>query len=134
MLPDAQRGSLLPAAVFLVVVIAVLAAVLLRLTAGGSSAVAYETLSTRAHLAARSGVEWGGMQVAADQDCGTVDGATLDLSAEPGMEGCSATLACGAQDVDSASLIVFTLTSSGTCQAADLTTARTLEGIVEIAP
>ncbi|MEX0730450.1 MAG: hypothetical protein WED00_10670 [Aquisalimonadaceae bacterium] len=134
MRPDAQQGSSLPVAIFLLVVLALLAVVLLRLAGGGASSTAFEATSTRAYLAARSGMEWGSAQLAADPDCGAVAGVTLDLAADPGMSGCSATLACNGQTVDSAPLIVFSLTSVGDCQAGDLSASRTLDGFVEVAP
>ncbi|WP_459936335.1 hypothetical protein [Desulfonatronum parangueonense] len=60
--PEIQQyspsGFSLPVVIFILVVISVLAGAMARLVGGGAQSIAFEVQSTRAHLAARSGLEW----------------------------------------------------------------------------
>jgi hypothetical protein len=53
-----KSGFSLPVVIFILVVIATLAGAMARLMGGGGLSTAFEVQSTRAYLAARSGLEW----------------------------------------------------------------------------
>lgn len=58
-----QRGFSVPAAVFIVVILAALGAFLVTLGSSQQLGLAQDVLGTRALMAARSGIEWGVYQV-----------------------------------------------------------------------
>ena len=64
-----QRGSALVVAIFLLVVLALLGAVAVRLTAVQSQTVNLELLGARALQAARAGLEWGSHQAISTGSC-----------------------------------------------------------------
>ena len=58
MFHNAQKGSALVLAIFIIVVMTVLGAALTRMMSSSAETIAYEALGTRAYMAAQSGVEW----------------------------------------------------------------------------
>lgn len=58
-----SRGFLLPAAIFLLVILAALGAYALNITSTQQATSKQDVLGTRAYLAARAGLEWGMFQV-----------------------------------------------------------------------
>ncbi len=67
-----QRGFGIISAIFIVVVVALIAAFMAGIGAAGRTASSYAVVGMRAHQAARSGVEWGVHQVLgnlANPDC-----------------------------------------------------------------
>lgn len=57
--PAASRGFLIPSAIFLLVVLAGLAAFLVTISSGQHTGAAQDVVGARAYQAARSGLEWG---------------------------------------------------------------------------
>jgi MSHA biogenesis protein MshP len=78
-----QRGFSLVPALFLLVVLAVLGAVAVRLSAVEHQTVLLSMQSTRAYAAARAGIEWSAYQAVTAGTCGS---ATVAL-AEGGLDG-----------------------------------------------
>jgi len=124
------RGFSLVFSLFLIVVIALLAASLARLNQGAQSAVAMEVLSTRAQMAAESGLQEAGMRLfplgAAANNCTVfpvVDGNRTLLRdfATAGLRGCTAKVICADGPAGSAT---YVLNSEGFCGAGSEMTRR----------
>lgn len=100
MFPSARRiqtGFTLPVAVFILVVMALVGAAMVRLAATGATSVAYGTLSTRALFAAESGAQFGMQRLFPLDDSlpGCFAATTLSFTVQ-GLAGCSARVACTA--------------------------------------
>jgi MSHA biogenesis protein MshP len=82
----AQRAFALPTAIFLLVVLAALGAFMLMISSVQHTTSAQDVQGTRAYLAARTGVEWGGYQVMApeNQNYGRTSGYTTPYAC-PGV-------------------------------------------------
>ncbi|MCX9155078.1 hypothetical protein OPU71_02955 [Niveibacterium sp. 24ML] len=87
-----ERGFLLPAAVFLLVVLAGLAAFLLRVGATAQQGAALDVQGARAYQAARAGIELGLFQVQRNNACTASQTVPLPV----GLNGFSVTLTCSA--------------------------------------
>ena len=87
-----ERGFLLPAAVFLLVVLAGLAAFLLRVSATAQQDAAFDIQGARAYQAARAGIDLGLFQVQRNSVCIGSQSVTLPA----GFNGFSVTLTCSA--------------------------------------
>ncbi|GAA5179898.1 hypothetical protein GCM10025771_23150 [Niveibacterium umoris] len=85
-----ERGFLLPAAVFLLVVLAGMAAFLLRVSASTQQTVALDLQGVRAYQAARAGIEYGLYQVQRSGVCAASTSVTLPA----GFNGFSVNLQC----------------------------------------
>lgn len=64
-----QSGFALPAAIFVLVVVAAIVAAMMRLDANQAISVNLDLLSSRAYWAATSGLEWGTHEVTSAQAC-----------------------------------------------------------------
>lgn len=125
-----QQGLSIPAALFVLVVVAMLATAMHKILGQGEQSIAREILAMRALMAAESGIERGLNQVL-ESNPASCSG---DLSAPPsslnplitawslsanGMNSCEVTVSCGAAQLDSDSDGVlenyYTLRSSGQC-------------------
>lgn len=82
--PASQRGFLIPSAVFLLVVMAGLAAYLSTISSGQQMGSAQDIGGARAYQAARSGLEWGFYRALNLDDCVTSE-VTLDTQDFPGL-------------------------------------------------
>lgn len=85
-----QRGFSLVSALFLLVVLASLAAVAVRISSVQQQTVVLAMQSSRAYAAARAGVEWVAYQALVNGTCGA---ATLPLT-EGGLNGFTVDTAC----------------------------------------
>lgn len=85
-----QQGFSLVPALFLLVVLAVLGAVAVRLSAIQHQTVVLSMQSTRAYAAARAGIEWSAHQAVTSGSCGA---ATIALS-EGGLDGFTVETLC----------------------------------------
>lgn len=85
-----QRGLSLVSALFLLVVLASLAAVAVRIGGVQQQTVVLAMQSSRAYAAARAGVEWAAYQALTNSACAA---ATLNLT-EAGLNGFSVDVAC----------------------------------------
>ena len=82
---QAGRGFVLPSAVFLLVILAALAAFLVRISTTQSTASAQDIQGARAYQAARAGIEWGLYQVLDPSNASAVPPTN---AAWPSMPGC----------------------------------------------
>lgn len=130
-----QRGFSLPVVVFILVIMALLAAGITRLSSRSNLAAAQEELSNRAFFAAESGASWamsrlffnaGGAadKAFSDAACGAVDGSTLNFT-RVGLGTCSAAVSCSAQGVGATGF--YTLLSQGACSTGQTRTLRTVK-------
>ncbi len=85
-----QSGAALVVAIFLIVVLALLGAVAVRLTAVQTQTVNLSLLSERALLAARTGIEWAAHRALTSGTCG----ATSTTLTEAALNGFTVSIAC----------------------------------------
>ena len=67
--PRSESGFVLPTAIFLLVVLAALAAYMVSLSRTSHISSALDVQGTRATLAARAGIEWGAWQLLQNNSC-----------------------------------------------------------------
>ncbi|MFL9593508.1 MSHA biogenesis protein MshP [Aeromonas schubertii] len=127
------RGSALMIALFVIVVMALLAAAMGRFLTGSGEKHTLEVRSTRALLAAQSGIEVALYRLfpnrtAAQQHPSPICEAnrTLTFSSQAGLKGCQAVVRCAVADVlyQGTPTRGYRLESVGTCGQVDLTSAN----------
>jgi MSHA biogenesis protein MshP len=116
-----QRGLGLVSALFLILVVAVLAVGVVQLVRTSGAAFSQDVLSSRALLAAQSGAELGLNRVFAPAGSGSCANRTFDL-APAGQAGCRATVTCTAMPVDGTP--IYTLESRGRCDGGEVAERR----------
>jgi len=126
----------MPVAIFILVIMALLAAAIVQTSSRNNLSAAQEILSTRAFYAAESGASWGMSQLLfnaggsaskafSDTRCtGTVNAQTLNFSA-PGLVGCSAALVCTIETVGT--IGYYQVTSAGVCGAGQVQARRVIQ-------
>lgn len=126
-----QRGSSLVLAIFIIVVMALLGAALLKIMITNEEDYVYEVLGTRAYNAAQTGIQRKLQQIFPlnDEDgnitvCAGVD-ATFELTTVAGLNQCRADVTCTTFEHDSVNY--FTVTSVGSCNINGETTSRMVE-------
>ncbi len=134
-----QQGSMLVIALFIIVVISLLAASLSRILSSTADSVASEVYSTKAYNAAESGMEFGIYQVLrSNQVCANFPATTpisdaanvsFDISDEVGLENCTVTVTCQSISVDSSEL--FYLVSTGICDGGKIVAQHQVEAEVK---
>lgn len=144
-----QRGSAIMVALFVIVIVGLLAAALGRLLLDSGEKVTVEVLGVRALMAAQSGVEQGlyqlypnGVWQAATADANGKTGCdkvTTSLSfSSDGLRGCSAAIVCTTLSVTSGAVTSYRLASTGRCDGGgslavsgdnnpDFTVSRTIQ-------
>jgi len=134
--PKQQAGFSLPVAVFVVVIMALLAAAIVQLSSRNNLSSAQEVFSVRAFYSAESGASWAMSQLFfnsagsankafSDTRCsGSVNGATLTLPS-PGLAGCSATLTCVAETEGATGY--YRVVSAGSCGSGQVQASRVVE-------
>ncbi len=85
--PAKSRGFLIPSAIFLLVIMAGLAAVLVTVSSGQQQGAAQDVVGARAYQAARSGLEWGFYHSLRNATCPAPaeQNVALDATAFPGL-------------------------------------------------
>lgn len=132
-----QRGFLLPLALFIIVVMGLLALALSRMTTQTSLASAQELLSVQAFYAAESGAQQGmnrlyppadtNQRVNVNSRCDNVN-RTLTFTGVDGLNSCSASVRCECANcapTDATSF--YTITSQGRCGSGVLSAERTIK-------
>jgi MSHA biogenesis protein MshP len=89
-----QNGFSLVAAIFILVVLALLGSYMVRLAGTQRTTTLYAIQGARAYQAARAGLEWAGAKINADSNCGAVNGTSLTF---PGIDNFAVTLSCSSQ-------------------------------------
>lgn len=130
-----QQGFLIPLAIFIVVVMGLLALALTRTTTQTSLATAQELVSVQAIYAAESGAQHGmnALFYPDPSDRNQVSARcvglneNLNFSGVAGLSGCSAALTCACENCVSAALTsIYTITSVGQCGAGVISAVRTV--------
>lgn len=116
-----QQGIGLVAAIFLIVVVAVLVVAITRMVRTSSAAFTQDVISHRAYLAAESGAELGLNRVFAPAGAPSCTTWNWDLSAL-GLNDCQASVDCRSELVGGTPH--YTLESSGRCDAGDVVAER----------
>jgi MSHA biogenesis protein MshP len=126
-----QQGSALAIAVFIIVITSMLAAALIKMLSSTADSVAYGVIGTRAFQAAQTGVQLKLAQIfplgSGAVTCAVADfNGIPDISSVNGLENCTITVVCNSDIVIDA-VTYYTVTSTGSCSVADVTTSRTIE-------
>jgi len=125
-----QKGSAIVIAIFVIVVMALLAAGLVKILASSAESVAYEVIGTRAYAAAQTGVQWQLLEIFPhDTDTKTACQSTItepDFSNVEGLEYCEATVTCN-DDGEFDGTTYYIITSTGQCSVGGVITSRTIE-------
>ena len=114
-----QKGVGLPAAMFVIVILAMIVVAVAELGESASEGVVFQVQSERAFLAAESGAQLGLNRLlppgGAAQDCShTFFNSSPSISlTSAGLSGCTATVTCRVDSFDGSDL--YTLESVGTC-------------------
>ncbi len=118
------KGFSLIAALFVIVILGLLAAALYRMTQTANVGVAQEVLSIRAFLAAESGAQTAAMEAFPLGGAGVCNSRTINFSSN-GLVNCSVNITCSA--FASAGETYYQIESQGQCSTGDLQASRTLE-------
>lgn len=127
-----QRGAALVVAIFIITVMAILAAVIARVLSTAASSSVDEVYGIRAYQAATSGAQVFGHELIgaleADDDSSQICNAGLDnLSfSAPGLQQCSASVSCQRVSHDQFDITQYQITSTGRCISAGQNYSRVL--------
>lgn len=125
-----SEGSALVIAIFIIVVMSLLGASLVKMLSTTAESIAYEVLGTRAYNAAQIGIQWQIQQVfplnGDPATCSNNDVNRPDLSTTEGLENCRIkALLCEETTIQTTTF--YTITSRGECEINDVITSRKLE-------
>lgn len=124
-----QKGSALVIAIFVIVIMSLLGAGLVRMLSSSSESVVYEVYGTRAYAAAQTGIQWQLTQIfplnIAEITCADTTN-TPDVSATAGLQSCIINVECDSS-VTLHGIQYYTITSRATCTNAEITTSRAIE-------
>ncbi|MDT0603311.1 MULTISPECIES: hypothetical protein [Thalassotalea] len=128
-----QSGSSLVIAIFVIVIISMLGAALVKMIRSSSDSIVYEVLGTRAYNAAQIGLQWQLQQLfpldnTNQLTCAAVSNNPPDISSHAGLEHCqvNAPISCN-DEGEILGTRYYTITSTGQCEVAGVITSRTLE-------
>jgi len=111
-----QQGFSLPVAILVVVLLSILGAAMIELTATGQRSVSADVIGTRAFYAAETGAQYGlGRLFPLSGGAPNCAAATVSLGV-PGLAGCKAHVTCTGPTVLNGHSF-FRLTSTGQCAA-----------------
>jgi MSHA biogenesis protein MshP len=127
-----QGGSSLVIAIFIIVIISMLGAALVKMIRTSSDSIVYEVLGTRAYNAAQIGLQWQLQQLfplnnTNQLTCAAVANTPPDLSTISGLENCEIISPITCTDLEVLGTHYYTVRSSGQCEVAGVITSRTLE-------
>jgi len=127
-----QQGSALVIAIFVIIVLSVLGAALVKMLESSQAGVAYEVLGTRAYTAAQSGLQWQLGQVFPLNGAAIACQSPVDIDRDkprftdvPGLAQCSIKVRC--TDFERDSIKYYVVSSTGECTLDGEVTSRTLE-------
>jgi len=122
-----QRGSSLVIAIFIIVVLSLLGAALVRMLNSSAESIVYEVYGTRALQAAQSGIQLKLAELfplsAGTPKCDDV--VTKSFSNTLGLENCAYSTSCISNN--GGNITIYIIESRGTCEVAGIFTSRTLE-------
>ncbi len=124
-----QTGIGLPAALFVIVVLALVAVAITELERSSAESFSFNVLSQRAFYAAESGAQIGLNRLfppgGAASDCNNSYFGVTQTFSQAGLQGCSVNVACRADTVGTET--VYTLTATGQCGAGADSAIRIVE-------
>jgi len=131
--PKYQEGFLIPVAIFIIVALAGLGVAISQLSSHSTTAAVQEAVAIQALNAAESGAQYAMNQLlfdvnsktAADTNCTTVNGASLDFTAD-GLNNCASDITCALSSNTGGTARVYDISSVGSCGAGDFETERTV--------
>jgi len=127
---NAQNGSALVLAIFIIVVMTLLGSALVRMMSSTAETVAYEVIGTRAYQAAQAGAQrklgevfplLPNAGICADNV------APYAFSTITGLENCEAVDVRCSEDATVDEIVYYTITSTGQCRVAGVFTSREIE-------
>ncbi len=129
-----QQGSMLVISIFIIIVIAVLAASLSKILSSSADSVATEVYSSKAYYAAESGMESAIYRVLrttlkCDQFPAET-GLTFDVAGSTGLENCTVNMTCQEIVID-ADNSQFYLTSTATCGTNNMVSQHRIEAEIK---
>ncbi|MFT5815055.1 MAG: MSHA biogenesis protein MshP [Psychroserpens sp.] len=127
--PNQQAGSALVIAIFVIIVLSVLGAALVKMLDSSTESVAYEVLGTRAYTAAVSGLQWqlaevfplNGPAIACKLPA-DIDSATPSFNNTLGLAQCNVSVSC--TDFERDGIRYYSITGTGTCNIDSELTSR----------
>jgi MSHA biogenesis protein MshP len=124
-----QKGSAIVIAIFVIVVMALLGAALVKILSSSAESVAYEVIGTRAYAAAQTGAQWQLLEVF-PHNTNTATACKNfitepDLSNVKGLEYCQATVNCDDGGTFTGTTY-YVITSVGQCSFGGVITSRTV--------
>jgi len=130
-----QTGSALMIAVFILVIMSLLGVSLSKMLASGSDAVAWETLGSRALMAADSAGEMALFELfppgQAINSCSAISTNINNFPTDSGLANCTANISCNEFDQISLGSRHYQITATGHCQAGahtdNINAVRTIE-------
>jgi MSHA biogenesis protein MshP len=129
--PKKQQGSAIVLALFIIVVMSLLGAAMVRMLSANAENIVYEVVGTRAYFAAQAGMQRSlaalfPLNPATVSQCPTSN-PVYSFTTINGLTNCQASVECSAKVVGNPSITYYTLTSTGQCSVASITTTRTIE-------
>jgi len=124
-----QKGSAIVIAIFVIVVMALLGAALVKILSSSAESVAYEVIGTRAYAAAQTGAQWQLLEVFPHNTNAAT--ACKNIIVEPnlsnvqGLEFCQASVSCNDGGVFKGTTY-YVITSVGQCSFGGVITSRTV--------
>jgi MSHA biogenesis protein MshP len=127
-----QSGSSLVIAIFVIIVLSLLGAALVKILDSSQESVAFEVFGTRAYNAAQTGIQWQLAQLfpldGNIKMCSEISNTPPDISAVSGFEGCEIQLSVSScVDFLHDGSRYYTIMSTGQCSVGAEITSRTLE-------
>lgn len=125
-----QKGSALVLAIFVIVVVTLLGATLVRIMSSNAETIAYEVIGTRALQAAKAGAQRKMSELfplLPSVGACEVNSDPWDFSTLKGLEGCEAVNVSCEEDATVDGVTYYTITSTGQCTVADVFTSRKIE-------
>jgi MSHA biogenesis protein MshP len=127
-----QSGSALVIAIFVIIVLSLLGAALVKILDSSQESVAFEVLGTRAYNAAQTGIQWQLAQLfpldGNIKMCSEISNTPPVISGVAGFEGCEIQLTVSScVDFLHDGARYYTITSTGQCSVGAELTSRTLE-------
>jgi len=121
-----QKGFSLPVAIFIIIIMALLAAAAVNILNKGLAGVSQEVLSTRAFYSAESGAQHVLSQLfplnGAAANCAANSNLNFNIT---GMNSCSASMTCTGTTIGTETF--YSISSTGTCTTGDTTTVRQIQ-------
>ncbi|MEM0910955.1 MAG: type II secretory pathway component [Pseudomonadota bacterium] len=127
-----QRGSLLVLALFIIIVLTILAGTMMNVVSNSSSSVVNEVFGLRVQQAANAGIQSLVAQSfpigSTPQVCQTTVSSPSSFSEIPGLQGCSYSARCDSEDIEYLGLDYryYKFTSTGVCDLSGSVFSRTV--------